>query len=288
MRLDTHYLGLVQKVLANGTLVGNRTGEPAYTIFGESFSLDISKYFPALSAKELAWKSVVGELLWFLEGSSNVNRLREITHGKGSDKKTIWDANYENQAVSMGYENGELGPVYGMQWRNFLGKEGETIDQIQNVIDRIKAEAKTGVHDRRIIVSAWNPAELDDMALPPCHYSFQFVVLNGQLHLQWNQRSVDVFLGLPFNIASYALLLYIIAQITGLKPGTLRFCGTDVHIYKNHVDACNQMLSRPIINSPKLVMPKFKTLEDALNCKVEDFVLENYFPHPKILAPMAV
>lgn len=284
-----NYLNLIRQVRAHGTKHLDRTGVGCQSIFGTTLRFDLSSgEFPAVTTKTLAWKAVVGELLWFIEGSTNVERLREITHG-GADRKTIWDDNYENQARSLGYEDGELGPVYGKQWREWLGKENQVIDQLQNAVDYIRHELKTGRHNRRIIVNAWNPSELEDMALPPCHMMFQFQLQNGKLNLAWTQRSIDVFLGLPFNIASYALLLRIMCEITGAIPGDLVLFGGDTHIYSNHQEQCTEMLSRSVMPAPTLkILKPIKELDDLKNMSVSDFVLENYNPKPTIKAPMAV
>lgn len=281
---ENSYLDLMQDILETGEFIENdRTGVGIYSKFGTMLRFDLTKGFPALTTKKLAWKAVVGELLWFLEGSMNVNRLREITHGPGSSKRTIWDDNYDNQAKTLGYSNGYLGPVYGRQWRDFQG-----VDQIKQLIKDINKSKESGVHNRRLLVSAWNPPELDKMALPPCHYAFQLYYLNGELSLMFHMRSVDVFLGLPFNIASYALLLHILAQVTGTKAKELIFTGGDTHIYANHFDQCMEQLSREPYTTPELVMPVFTTLEEVLQIPVDCFELENYKSHPTIKAPMAV
>lgn len=280
-----NYNELLVKILEEGEVINDRTGVGTKSIFGTQLRFDLSKGFPAVTTKRLAWKSVVGELLWFLEGSANVNRLREITHGKGSTKVTIWDANFNNQAINLGYHSGYLGPVYGQQWRYW----GGCVDQIVELIKSIKLQKETGVHNRRMLVSAWNVSEIPNMALPPCHYSFQLYLHNNKLSLLWNQRSVDVFLGLSFNIASYALLLHILANITGCQVGELIFNGGDTHIYLNHIDQVKEQISREPREAPALIMPKLHTLEEYLACtSPEDYVLENYNPHPAIKAPMAV
>lgn len=283
------YKRLLKDILDNGNEIEDRTGVGNVSVFGRQLRFNLSKGFPAVTTKRLAWKAVVGELLWFLEGSSNVERLRELTHGQGSNKKTIWDANYENQAKALGYKDGELGPVYGVQWRDWLAYDVRNIDQIQNVINDIFKQKDSGVHNRRILVSSWNPAEIEHMALPPCHYSFQFYLHNNKLSLLWNQRSVDSFLGLPFNIASYALLLHIICKITKCELGELIFNGGDCHIYNNHLEQVKELLSRKERTLPALVIDReISTLSELPRIMVSSFQLKGYKPHPSIKAPMAV
>lgn len=275
---------LYEDILRNGTESKDRTGVGTISVFGRMLRFDLSKGFPAVTTKKLAWKAVVGELLWFLEGSTNVNRLREITYGPNSDKHTIWDDNYFNQAKALGYKGGELGPVYGKQYRNFNG-----IDQLSNVLESLQKDVRTGVRGRRHVVSAWNPSDLEAMALMPCHMSYQFMVTNdGRLSCMWTQRSVDSFLGLSFNIASYALLTHIFASILGLKLGELIFSGGDCHIYLNHMHQVQEQLSRTEFALPTLKMPIISSLEDLQKLSVNDFVLENYQSHGTIKAPMAV
>lgn len=276
---------LYKHILATGDLIENdRTGVGILSVFGTTLRFDLSEGFPAVTTKKLAWKAVVGELLWFLSGSTDVNFLRTITHGGGSTAKTIWDDNYENQAKALGYSNGYLGPVYGKQWRDFGG-----VDQIKALIERIRRAKSEGIHDRRMLVSAWNVPELGSMALPPCHYGFQVYLHNNTLSLLWTQRSVDAFLGLSFNIASYALLLHILANITECEVGDLIFQGGDTHIYLNHLDQVREQLSREPKQLPVLEMPKFDNLDYYLLLTTpSDYVLHNYDPHPAIKAPMAV
>lgn len=279
-----NYHLLMSDILLNGEDTDDRTGVGTKSVFGRMLRWDMSKGFPAITTKKLAWKSVVGELLWFIEGSTNVKRLAEITHGPGSDKLTIWDDNYFNQAKALGYVNGNLGPIYGKQWRDFNG-----VDQLANVIEALKKDMRTGVRGRRHIVSAWNAAEIDQMALPPCHILYQFRVdKQNRLSLVWYQRSVDVFLGLAFNIASYALLLHIVADIIGARVGELIFSGADCHIYKNHMEQVQEQLSRTEFALPTLKMPIISSLEHLQRLSVNDFVLENYQSHGTIKAPMAV
>ena len=274
------YLELVKKILDQGEPRSDRTGVGTKSIFGTSLVFDLTKGFPAVTTKKLAWKAVVSELLWFLEGSTNERRLCEILHGtRDPSKRTIWTDNFEKQGKDLGYTDGDLGPVYGKQWRNFNG-----VDQIANVINEIK----TNPTSRRLIVSAWNPKDIPAMALPPCHLLFQFFVSGSNLDAIWYQRSIDVGLGLPFNIASYALLTHIIASITGLIPRTLKFFGGDTHIYNNQIEALQTQVRRVPLPLPQLKMPKIESLEDLKKVKVTDFVLENYTYHEPLKMKMAV
>ena len=282
--MEEDYLDLMHYVMTEGIDVEDRTGVGTRSIFGAQYHHDLSDGFPAITTKRLAWKAVVSELLWFLEGSTDERRLCEIQHGtRDPSKKTIWTANADNQGVALGYENSdqvkELGPVYGRQWRDFDG-----VDQIQSVIDEIK----TNPNSRRLIVSAWHPVDIVLMALPPCHMMFQFNVQNGMLNCQMYQRSADLFLGAPFNIASYSLLTHMIAQICDLTPGTFIYTLGDAHVYHNHFDAINMQLDREIRDLPTLRMPEFSTLDELLETKPSDYVLEGYDPLPSIKAPMAV
>lgn len=283
------YQSIIEEVFENGYETDDRTGTGTIACFGVQRRFDLQEGFPAVTTKRLAWKACIAELLWFMSGSTNVNELRMRQHGSLIEGKTVWDENYENQAKDLGYSGGELGPVYGKQWRDFYG-----VDQLAIVINRIKNMPT----DRRQIVSAWNPAEINKMALPPCHMFYQFNVRNGYLDLQWYQRSVDVFLGLPFNIASYAAMIHIVAKMCNLKPGHLVFTGGNTHIYSNHVEQCKEVLRRQPkelckleINFPK-DYSKWETSTqlrwlDAF-AKVEDFVLKDYESHPTIKAKMAV
>ena len=282
--MEEQYLDLMHYVLTQGTDVSNRTGVGTRSVFGAQIHHDLSDGFPAVTTKRLAWKAVVAELLWFLEGSTDERRLCEIQHGTRDPRKTtIWTANADNQGAALGYENNnsvkQLGPVYGHQWRNFNG-----IDQIEWVINEIK----TNPQSRRLIVSAWNPVDIPEMALPPCHTMFQFNVQNGYLNCQLYQRSADLFLGTPFNIASYSLLTHMIAQICDLRPGTFVYTLGDSHIYHNHFEAVNTQLDRMPHDLPTLVMPAFSTLSELLGTKPSDYVLDGYNPLPVIKAPMAV
>lgn len=279
---------LITDIFDNGYETDDRTGTGTIALFGTQLRFDLSQYFPAVTTKKLFWNACIAELIWFMSGSTNVHELRKIQHGSYLEGKTVWDENYENQARDLGYTGGELGPVYGKQWRDFMG-----FDQLKLTIDRIKQMP----NDRRQIVSAWNPADLDKMALPPCHMFFQFNVRNGYLDLQWYQRSVDVFLGLPFNIASYAAMIHIVAKMTGLKPGHLVFTGGNTHIYLNHVEQCKEVLSREPkeLCSLEIEWPgNFENwpTETQLNwietMRPSDFILKGYESHPAIKGKMAV
>lgn len=283
------YQDLIKDIFENGYETDDRTGTGTIALFGTKLRWDLTKGFPAVTTKKLAWKACIAELIWFLSGSTNVNDLRLIQHDSLIQGKTVWDENYENQAKDLGYHSGELGPIYGKQWRDFGG-----VDQIIEVIDRIKKLP----NDRRQIVSAWNPAELKQMALPPCHMFYQFNVRNGYLDLQWYQRSVDVFLGLPFNIASYAALVHIVAKMCNLIPGDLIFSGGNTHIYMNHVEQCKEILRREPMDLCELQL-KFPDEFDEWDtesqvfwlsqfAKPHNFVLNNYESHPPIKGKMAV
>lgn len=271
---------LMREILWDGGDEMDRTGVGTRSILGAKVQFDLSEGFPATTTKRLALRAVVGELLWFIRGGNNVNDLRDITYGKGSDKKTIWDDNYEKQAKALGYEQGYMGPIYGYTWRNFNG-----VDQLAYAIEQIKTDPSS----RRIIVSAWNASVVDAMTLPPCHVLFRFSVKRGRLNLTWYQRSCDVFLGLPFNIASYAILLTMVANITGYAPGILTGLLDDTHLYLNHFDQVEEMIKRQPKDLPELVIHKdYASLSDIENLTVDDFELVGYDPHPAIKAPMAV
>jgi len=282
-----NYLNALGNILANGRDKSDRTGTGTKGLFGYQMRFDLTKGFPAVTTKKLAWKSVVSELLWFLEGSTDERRLAEIHYGLPREeligKNTIWTANADAQGVELGYENTdtvkELGPVYGAQWRNFNG-----LDQITTIIDQIKNNPDS----RRIILSAWNASEVDKMALPPCHALAQFYVVNGALSCQLYQRSADMFLGVPFNIASYSLLTHMLAQICGLKVDEFIWTGGDCHIYNNHQSHVLQQMSRKPTKLPVLQLPSFDSLQDVLNTTTGDYTLDNYTPMPSIKAEMAV
>ena len=261
------YLNLLNRILTEGTQKGDRTGTGTLSIFGHQMRFDLRDGFPLLTTKKLHLKSIIYELLWFLRGDTNVRYLQE--HGV-----RIWN--------EWADENGELGPVYGHQWRSWPDYKGGTIDQIKNVVDMIKHNPDS----RRMMVTAWNPAEVDDMALPPCHCLFQFYVAEGRLSLQLYQRSADSFLGVPFNIASYALLLQMIAQVTGLEAGEFIHTTGDTHLYLNHLEQAKLQLTREPRTLPKMkINPEVK---DIFDFKFEDFKLTDYDPLPHIPGVVAV
>ncbi|MCM2314728.1 MAG: thymidylate synthase [Thermoanaerobaculia bacterium] len=261
------YLDLLQHILDAGVTKGDRTGTGTTSVFGYQMRFDLAAGFPLLTTKKLHLKSIVHELLWFLAGDTNVKYLRD-------NGVTIWD--------EWADERGELGPVYGHQWRSWPTADGRSIDQIAQVLDQIRKTPDS----RRLIVSAWNPGEIDRMALPPCHALFQFYVANGRLSCQLYQRSADVFLGVPFNIASYALLTMMVAQVSGLEPGDFVHTFGDVHLYSNHVEQARLQLTREPRSLPVMRMnPDRRSIFDF---HFEDFTLENYDPHPAIRAAVAV
>jgi thymidylate synthase len=261
------YLDLLARIRTEGLRKGDRTGTGALSLFGEQMRFDLEAGFPLLTTKKLHVKSIVHELLWFLQGSTNVRYLNE--HGVA-----IWD--------EWADENGELGPVYGRQWRSWPKPDGGTVDQITRLVEGIKRDPDS----RRHIVSAWNVGEIDKMALPPCHCLFQFYVGDGRLSCQLYQRSADVFLGVPFNIASYALLTLMVAQVTALKPGAFVHTFGDVHLYLNHLDQADEQLSRLPRALPRMEMnPEVRSLFDFA---YQDFKLVGYDPHPAIRAEVAV
>lgn len=279
------YQKLGRRIFNLGDQSEDRTGTGTIYLFGEHIRFHMINRFPAVTTKKLAWKSVVSELLWFLKGSTNVNELRAILHGEehrhNDAKRTIWDANYNAQGKALGYTDGELGPVYGAQWRDFNG-----VDQIQKLLDR----AASNPNCRRLMVSAWNPAQIDEMTLPPCHYGFQVNIDGPFIDLLWNQRSVDYFLGLPFNIASYALLTAIFGRILNKIPRDLIGQLGNTHIYNNHTRQVREQLSREPYPEPTLwINPELKTLEDFLTkATVDDFKLIDYTHHPELTGVMAV
>lgn len=261
------YLELCNRILSEGADKEDRTGTGTKSVFGHQMRFNLEEGFPLLTTKKLHLKSIIYELLWFLRGDTNVRYLQE--HGV-----RIWN--------EWADENGELGPVYGHQWRSWPDYKGGSIDQIANVVDQIKHNPDS----RRLIVSAWNPAEVDQMALPPCHSLFQFYVANGRLSLQLYQRSADVFLGVPFNIASYALLLQMMAQVTGLKAGDFVHTLGDAHIYRNHFEQVQLQLTRD--PRPLPVMKINPDVKDLFGFQYEDFELVGYDPHPHIAGVVAV
>ena len=261
------YLNLMDRALKTGVEKQDRTGTGTLSVFGHQARYDLAAGFPMLTTKKLFKKGIVLELLWFLRGDTNVRWLQD-------QGVTIWD--------EWADADGELGPVYGHQWRSWPASDGGTIDQIANVVRDIKANPDS----RRLIVTAWNPADVPKMALPPCHCLFQFYVANGRLSCQLYQRSADIFLGVPFNIASYALLTMMIAQVTGLKPGEFVHTLGDAHLYLNHIDQAREQLTRKPYALPTMRLnPDVKSIFDF---KFEDFTLENYQAHPTIKAEIAV
>jgi thymidylate synthase len=261
------YHELLRLVLEQGQPRADRTGVGTLSVFGAQARFDLRDRFPLLTTKKLHFKSIVYELLWFLRGDTNIRYLNE--HGV-----TIWD--------EWADEHGNLGRVYGAQWRDWRGAQGKPIDQIANII----AQIQTHPQSRRLIVSAWNPAEIDGVALPPCHVLFQFYVNKGELSCQLYQRSADLFLGVPFNIASYAFLTLMVAQVCGLRPGDFVHTFGDLHLYQNHLDQAREQLSRACRPLPRLLLNRLvRHLEDF---RFEDFTLVDYNPHPSIKAPIAV
>ena len=261
------YHKLLKHVLENGTDKNDRTGTGTRSVFGYQMRFDLSKGFPLLTTKKIHLKSIIYELLWFLKGETNISYLKE-------NGVSIWD--------EWADENGELGPVYGYQWRSWPGRNGETIDQISGLIDQIKNNPDS----RRLIVTAWNPSDVEKMALPPCHCLFQFYVSNGKISCQLYQRSADIFLGVPFNIASYALLTMMIAKILKLEIGEFVHTFGDAHLYSNHFDQAKEQLERDFKELPKMRI--ISNPESIFDFEFEDFVLENYISHPHISAPVAV
>lgn len=261
------YLDLLRHIRANGTMKEDRTGVGTQSVFGYQMRFDLEAGFPLLTTKKVHLKSIIYELLWFIAGDTNIRYLND--HGV-----TIWDEWADTQ--------GELGPVYGHQWRSWPAPDGRTIDQLAQVVEQLK----TNPDSRRHIVTAWNPAEIDKMALPPCHALFQFYVADGRLSCQLYQRSADVFLGVPFNIASYALLTMMIAQVCGYKPGEFIHTLGDAHIYRNHFEQVELQLSREPKSLPKMEINPEK--KDIFSFQYEDFNLVGYDPYPTIKAPIAV
>ena len=304
---------LYKNVLDNGVFSEDRTGTGTYKLIGQTMRFDLQKGFPATTTKRLAWKAMTSELLWFLEGSQDERRLCEILHGtRDEEKRTIWTDNYLNQGVALGYLNGNLGPVYGKQWREWkdvvilpgiynevvkhtdMGYEmveqtisgmyimQRTIDQIAVLLDGLKNDP----YGRRHILSAWNVGDLDKMALPPCHSFSQFFVVDGKLSCTLYQRSADLFLGVPFNIASYSLLTHMLAQVLGLEVGEFIWMGGDCHIYANHIEQVKEQLSRTPKELPSLWIDS--TVTDIDSFTMDSFKLLNYNPDATIKAPMAV
>ncbi|KSB91470.1 thymidylate synthase [Caulobacter vibrioides] len=263
---ERQYLALLADILQNGVQRGDRTGTGTLGVFGRQIRFDLAKGFPVLTTKKLHLRSIIIELLWFLKGETNIAYLKD-------NGVRIWD--------EWADENGELGPVYGKQWRSWAAPNGQSIDQIVNLVEGLK----TNPNSRRHIVSAWNPADVEDMALPPCHCLFQFFVADGKLSCQLYQRSADVFLGVPFNIASYALLTLMVAKVVGLEPGEFVHTFGDAHLYLNHLDQAREQLTREPYAFPTM---KIADKTDLFAFEYEDFVLEGYEAHPHIKAAVSV
>ena len=284
------YLDLLRHILENGEEKDDRTNTGTISSFGHQLEFDLEQGFPAVTTKSLAWKGVVSELLWFLEGSDDERRLAEIRFNKDRSEitdlekySTIWTDNADSQGKELGYENSEtkkiLGPVYGVQWRNWNGN-----DQVKNLLDGLK----NNPDGRRHILSAWNVGEINKMALPPCHVMSQFYIHKDTISCHMYQRSADMFLGVPFNIASYALLLSIFAKILGLKPKRFIHSFGDAHIYNNSIEQAKEQISRTPRSLPQLIIPKLNSIDVLKKYNIDDFILEYYDPYPQIKAEMAV
>ena len=286
-----NYLDLLELILESGETREDRTGVGTISSFGHQLKFDLRDGFPAVTTKKLAWKGVVSELLWFIEGSDDERRLAEIRYGDIREnltdiKKfpTIWTGNADSQGKELGYKNTEmvkkLGPIYGVQWRNWDG-----CDQVKQLLQSLKHNPNS----RRHILSAWNVSYIEKMALPPCHLLAQFYVSqNNELDCHMYQRSADMFLGVPFNIASYSLLMHIFSSILSLKPRYFIHSFGDAHIYLNSVEQVKEQVLRKPKERPILKMPKIDSIEDLIDCNIDDFILEGYDPHPPIRAEMAV
>lgn len=285
------YLDALQYIMDHGKNRDDRTGTGTRGVFGYQMRFNLRETFPAVTTKKLAWRGVVSELLWFLEGSTDERRLAEILYEKPREeligKTTIWTANADKQGKDLGYVNTamvkELGPVYGHQWRTWDAKIGY-VDQIAQVLEGLYHDP----YGRRHVVSTWNADQIPVMALPPCHTMFQFHVQDGELSCQLYQRSADMFLGVPFNIASYSLLTHMFAQLLNLKVGDFIWTGGDCHIYQNHFGAVNLQLTRTPDTGPTLVMPKFSNLDELIKTTTTDYQLVSYNPQETIKAVMAV
>ena len=280
---ELDYLDLCEYILEKGIATDDRTGVGTLSLFGEQLRFDLAAGFPAITTKKLAWRSVVAELIWFIEGSCDERRLTEIQFGtRDESKKTIWTANATaDYWIPKARFDGDLGRVYGVQWRKWKNSYGEETDQLQELIKGLKKDPNS----RRHIISAWNPGELDKMALPPCHAFMQFYLRNNVLSCQMYQRSADIFLGVPFNIASYALLTHLVAKEIGADVGELILTFGDVHIYKNHIDAVKEQMTRKPYDFPTLDISNVNSLYSVT---VDDCKLVNYESHATIKADMAV
>lgn len=284
------YRTFLNHILSHGVKKEDRTGTGTISTFGYQMRFDLNEGFPLVTTKKMFTKGIIAELLWFLEGSTDERRLAEIQYGKPREeligKQTIWTANADAQGKDLGYTNTdtikEIGPVYGAQWRSWMGQDGKSIDQLADLINQIK----TNPDSRRMILSAWNVGEIEKMALPPCHTFFQFYVANGKLSCQLYQRSADAFLGIPYNIASYALLTQMIAQVCNLKVGEFIHTIGDAHIYSNHIEQVNLQLSREQIELP--IMTINKKIKCIYDFKMSDFTLLGYEHHDAIKGEMSV
>jgi thymidylate synthase len=261
------YHDLMRHVREHGHRKGDRTGTGTLSVFGWQMRFDLAQGFPLVTTKKLHLRSIIHELLWFIRGETNISYLND-------NKVTIWD--------EWADEKGDLGPVYGAQWRSWPARDGSAIDQLSDVIGRIRKSPDS----RRLIVTAWNPADVDRMALPPCHCLFQFYVAEGRLSCQLYQRSADIFLGVPFNIASYALLTHMVAEVTGLKPGEFIHTLGDAHLYLNHLDQADLQLTRELLPLPRLLIKR--DVKEITDFRFEDFEIAGYRSHPHIAAPVAV
>lgn len=277
------YLRLLDEVITFGKIRGDRTGTGTHSLFSAALSFNLQDGFPLLTTKKMAWKSIVGELLWFLSGSSELGDLRKFTYGSTDNRKTIWDADIERWWAEAGTTGTNGGRLYGPQWRDF---GDQRCDQVVGLLE----EAKTNPESRRLLINAWNASDIDNdwLALPPCHFAVQFYIEDGKLNCKWNQRSVDCFLGLPFNIASYALLTHIFAQWLDLEVGYLVGDLTNVHVYQTHIDAVREQLKNEPLTLCEVNIPKV-TLEQIEDFEVwaKDFTLDGYESHQQIKAPMA-
>lgn len=278
------YHELLSLVINKGQFRPDRTNVGTYSIFGTRIEFDLQNEFPAITTKKLAVNALIAELIWFIEGSTNERRLCEITHGTSDPSKTtIWTDNAEVQGKQLGYSSGELGPVYGHQWRHWTDSSGQVHDQLLNLVDSLRQNP----YSRRHLISAWNVGDIDKMALPPCHFAAEFYVnTDGTLDCQMHQRSQDLFLGAPFNYASYGILTSMLAQVCGYKPGRLIVIAGDCHVYANHVEQVKLQLTREHFPAPKLVLNPI--VRDIRDFKVSDVTFTGYQSHPAIKAPMAV
>lgn len=291
------YKEILERVLTEGKERTDRTGTGTISIRSASFVHDMSEGFPLLTTKKVSFKNVVGELLWMLSGSTDIYELQKFTHGKDcpTTTQTIWHPNFEVQTKALGYSGGELGPVYGEQYRNFgqhrisptgttaTVEGGKYVDQVRNMLELARKEPTS----RRLLVSLWNPVDQELMTLPPCHWAHELYIEEGKLNLTWTQRSVDVFLGKPYNIAFYGMLLLIYCAILDLGPGILEGRLSNVHIYKDHIEQCKIQKVRDCRQLPKVVLPNISSIDDLKDLYASDFEIYEYNPHPPIKAKMS-